>query len=785
MYSGKQKIKFCQRLGPDWRKLRDYFEIEDHLDTGDEPSALWEWLKRREALAQLPEALAYIGRDDLVVDILQPTDSATAETRPTWTDPPYPGLRHFTERDAPIFFGRGRETAELLDRLHHDPLVAVIGASGSGKSSLVAAGVIPHLHDIPGGETWRRLRRFTPGGLGDDPFLALAARLEPGLERQGLNTRAIADKLYQTGHLAALAEPYRDGGDPQAPLLVFIDQFEELFTLTRDEYRRRFLDTLVRAAHSPQLRIVLTLRADFYHRCVEHPRMAELLRSSSYPLAAPELPALLEMITGPAAVAGLDFEDGLPGRILRETGNEPGALALMAFALEELYLACRPGRTLTAAAYDSFGGVQGAIARRAEQAFGELDDATRTALGDVFKELVEVDPERGIPTRRRTPLARFASDSTARELIDHFDRARLLVLSDPDRTGPMIEVAHEALFTRWPRLHEWIEERFDDLRLLRQLRLEAGEWHRQGCPASHLWRHERLQPVYDMIDRLQPELPEIARAFIRPEAERLLDEIDDPATNHQRRAIIGDRLAEIGDPRPGVGLKDGLPDIDWVPVPGGEITLEDDAGTFPVEPFEIDRYPVTWAQYRCFLDAEDGYRNTHWWDGLAERQDQPGVQYRQLNNHPAENVNWYDAVAFSNWLSKRLGYEVRLPTEWEWQQAATGGDPSREFPWPGDWNGSRANTLHSGLSRTTAVGLYLQSASPVGSLDMAGNVEEWCLNEYEHPERTDLSGTGRRVVRGGSWNDPLDRARAAYRYLVFPDGRASYLGFRVVRRSLS
>ena len=317
----------------------------------------------------------------------------------------------------------------------------------------------------------------------------------------------------------------------------------------------------------------------------------------------------------------------------------------------------------------------------------------------------------------------------------------------------MVEVAHEALLTSWGQLHAWILERFDDLRLLRQVQREAEEWERRGYPEAHLWRHERLQPVYAMCQRLQPTLSATVQAFIRPEAERLLEEINNAATSHQRRASIGDRLADIGDPRPGVGLNsDGLPEFVWLPVPGGEITLEGNAGTFPVQPFAISKYPVTWAQYRSFLEAEDGYRQQRWWRGLAERQAQPGEQYRQQDNHPAENVSWYDAVAFCRWLSARLGYEVRLPTEWEWQQAATGGDPAREYPWGADWRPEYTNTLESGLGRTTAVGLYPQGASPVGALDMSGNVWEWCLNEHDHPQRTGLSGTARRVVRGGSWN---------------------------------
>jgi formylglycine-generating enzyme required for sulfatase activity len=200
-----------------------------------------------------------------------------------------------------------------------------------------------------------------------------------------------------------------------------------------------------------------------------------------------------------------------------------------------------------------------------------------------------------------------------------------------------------------------------------------------------------------------------------------------------------------------------------------------------VQPFAISKYPVTWAQYRSFLQAEDGYRQQHWWQGLSRRAVQPGEQYRQWDNHPAENVSWYDAVAFCRWLSVRLGYEVRLPTEWEWQQAATGGDPAREYPWGTDWDSAYANTSESGLSRTTAVGLYPQGASPVGALDMGGNVEEWCLNKYEKPQDINPSGEACRVVRGGSWPVNLDLAHASFRLPYGPDFRLYDLGLRVVR----
>jgi len=197
--------------------------------------------------------------------------------------------------------------------------------------------------------------------------------------------------------------------------------------------------------------------------------------------------------------------------------------------------------------------------------------------------------------------------------------------------------------------------------------------------------------------KLKPtDFTALERDFLGPlDRDRMLAALDEPATTHEERAIIGVRLALLGDPRPGVGLRaDGLPDIVWCPVPGGEVTLEEDAGTFAVEPFQIAKYPVTYRQYRAFLDAEDGYHNPEWWRGLWVDQppEKPRRQFNRRDNHPAENLAWLEAVPFCRWLSARLGYEVRLPTECEWQQAATGGDPANVYPWGPEWDGNRANS---------------------------------------------------------------------------------------------
>ena len=189
---------------------------------------------------------------------------------------------------------------------------------------------------------------------------------------------------------------------------------------------------------------------------------------------------------------------------------------------------------------------------------------------------------------------------------------------------------------------------------------------------------------------------------------------------------------------------------------------------------------MTWIQYRSFLEAKDRYRKGPWWKGLAKRQDEPRRQYRKLDNHPAENVSWYDAVSFCSWLTEKLGYKIRLPTDWEWQQAATGGDLDREYPWGAKWDPDRLNTMESKLSRTTAVGLYPQGASPVGAFDMSGNVAEWCLNEHEKPLGIVEAGPARRAVRGGSWDYYEKGARCTHRSGANPDYGIDSLGFRLL-----
>jgi hypothetical protein len=458
----------------------------------------------------------------------------------------------------------------------------------------------------------------------------------------------------------------------------------------------------------------------------------------------------------------------------------------MAFALSELYEARTADECLTHAAYEEFGGVGGAIGKRADGAFQRLPAEVQAELGHVFRDLVEID-ERGVATRRRASLQRVAGSPEARALVSALTDARLLVTSRGEDGDSMVEVAHEALFRNWPNLTQWIQATADDHRLRRQITQLANYWKDHGYKDEHRWPDDRVVEAVAMLDHLglgAEDLPEVERDFLGPlDRDLMLSEIKNGVTSHARRAVIGVRVSLLGDPRAGVGLrKDGIPDLIWCEVPAGDVTLEGNNETFTIaEPFYIAKYPVTYIQFRAFLEADDGHVDPRWWEGLWFQVDRSGSgrQFNRRDNHPLENVTWLEAVAFCRWLSEKLGYAVRLPTEWEWQQAATGGDPDREYPWSGGWDLGRANTYLSELSRSTAVGMYPQGSSAVGALDMAGNVWEWCLNEYDTPSNTELSGDARRVMRGGSWNYEQDEARTAFRGSDVPNYCNYDVGFRL------
>ncbi len=265
---------------------------------------------------------------------------------------------------------------------------------------------------------------------------------------------------------------------------------------------------------------------------------------------------------------------------------------------------------------------------------------------------------------------------------------------------------------------------------------------------------------------------------LTPEVVQIVEELQLETTTNRRRWEIGLRLAEIGDPRPGVGAKNGKPDILWRPIPGGVVEIEGH-GPFAVQPFHMAAFPVTIAQFRAFLEDKSGYDDKRWWQDL-KCEGKENAWQGPLANHPVTNVSWYDATAFCRWFSARLGFEVRLPDEWEWQWAAQSAQTDFRNPWGPDWKEGFANTSESKIHRAIAVGMYPRGDSRQEVSDLAGNVWDWCRNEYGHPRTTAPGGKESRVLRGGSWVNFLYIARADARYGAHPGVRNDGDGFRVV-----
>ncbi len=271
----------------------------------------------------------------------------------------------------------------------------------------------------------------------------------------------------------------------------------------------------------------------------------------------------------------------------------------------------------------------------------------------------------------------------------------------------------------------------------------------------------------------------------------LLDILLDPQCGPKERAVAGDALAVIGDSRPGVGLRaDGIPDIVWCEVPAGKFTMGSEAydaekpiRTVTLPAFKISKYPITYQQFQAFIEALDGYSNRYWWrglyaEGLKQQRSGPGEQHFKAWNRPRDDVSWYDAMAFCRWLSANLGYEITLPTEEQWEKAARGTD-GRIYPYGNRFDCTKGNTVETGICQTSAVGIFLQGASPYGVMDMSGNVFEWALAGYDNPANNDLSDYSPQALRGGSWPLNNDFARATFRSLSDPQDRSYDWGFRV------
>ena len=387
---------------------------------------------------------------------------------------PFKGLASFEVVDAAYFFGRERLVAELVARLVGASLLGVVGPSGSGKSSVVRAGLLPAL----------------AGGV-----LPGSAELAQVVMRPGEHpSRELANVTAGIG---------RD-----RRVLLAVDQFEETFTACRDEHERRaFVAELVAAQEGARI-VVLAIRADYYGRCAAYPELSRLLAAHHVLVSAMRRDELRRAVERPAARVGLHVEPALTDALVADVEHEAGALPMLSTALLELWQR-RDGRRLRLATYEDTGGVRGAVARHAEDAFAHLDPTQQNVARSVLLRLATAGAG-GAIERRRVPLDELETDDEdVAKVVALLTDERLLTVS-----AGAVELAHEALLREWPRLRGWLEQDAEGHRLHRHLADAAREWNDGGRDAGDLYRGARLAAAREWRARHEAELNHNERAYL-------------------------------------------------------------------------------------------------------------------------------------------------------------------------------------------------------------------------------------------------------------------------------
>jgi formylglycine-generating enzyme required for sulfatase activity len=433
---------------------------------------------------------------------------------------PFRGLLRFREEDAALFFGREAFVGRIEELTKRSKLVAIVGPSGSGKSSIAHAGLFSRLRN----ERWRILW-MVPS---DRPVRNLASALIQALHRESApdpievirKANSLADDLRtQTITLRDVIDQMSSGAT-EGRILLLIDQWEELYTLAPAEERAYFLEQLfsvLDAGRELPLTVVLTLRADFYGHALSERRLSDLIQSGLVNLGPMTAQELREAIEKPASTLGFEFDDGLVDQILDDVEDEPGSLPLVEFLLEQLWLR-REGRRFTRTAYDELDGVKGAIAHVAEATWAQLNDEQRRIVTVVFARLVQVKLGEQA-TRRRAPMRELSDEQrrVVRKLVD----SRILVTARNASTNEeFLDVAHEALLRHWKRLEAWLQEHREFLLWHQRLEFVLQDWKDGKQDVSLLLMGPRVEEAMRWLEERPDFLVEDEKQFIRASRDR-------------------------------------------------------------------------------------------------------------------------------------------------------------------------------------------------------------------------------------------------------------------------
>lgn len=423
-------------------------------------------------------------------------------------EPPFKGLQYFDEKDAHLFFGREQLTTELVDHLRQHRFLAVVGASGSGKSSVVRAGVIPAVRR---GDIEQNGRSSTEWPIhvitcGNDPLKALAASLTRDNESVTAMKTLLTDLKTDVESLDLYL--YRQMTDqPNCCLLLVVDQFEELFTQCNDLYERQlFVENLVTSVRgSSQLSLILILRADFYAHALQYEVLRPFLETQQKIVGTMNPEELRRAITAPAEQMGWKFQSGLVETMLQDTGQEPGALPLLSHALQETWER-REGRVMTLAGYHAAGGVKEAIATTANNLYGRLSSKQQIVTQRILLRLIELGDN--LPEARcQIKVNELFSDPIETPIImgvlDTLVKARLII---SDSTS--VELAHEALIHHWPLYQEWLKDNREVLVIHHQLKQSVSSWVKYDRHEDFLVIGKQLA-IFEEWHRKHPDVTNI------------------------------------------------------------------------------------------------------------------------------------------------------------------------------------------------------------------------------------------------------------------------------------
>ncbi|HEX6400536.1 MAG TPA: BTAD domain-containing putative transcriptional regulator, partial [Actinomycetota bacterium] len=530
------------------------FDAEANAYLGDfrigvgAPATIEDDLEQLDAIARrlvgdVPGILGWLEADDgasgaaALVEALQPGPPSPREAL-VGTDArnPYKGLRPFGEADAGDFFGRAELVDRLIARLNEpgpgSRFLSVVGPSGSGKSSVVRAGLVPAI----------RAGALADGGSvlvselfpGTHPFDELEVAL---LRLSARPIPRLRDRLEEGSR--GLLEVVGDAFPEESEVVVVVDQFEEVFTLTRDvREREAFLEALRVASADPasRIRVIVTLRADFFDRPLATPRFGELLGRRTETVTPLTPDELEQAIRGPAERVGVPPEPGLVAEIVADVVHQPGALPLLQYALTELFER-REDERLRLEPYVAMGGVAGAVSARADRLYEASGPEGRRAIRQVLLRLVTLGEGRQDTRRRvvRSELDVLDIDPEAVDgVLEAYGRHRLLTFDrEPTTREPTVEIAHEALLTSWNRLRNWIDEAREGLRLERQVAQAGAEWRGAERDRSFLLRGARLDQASTWAESTDLAVGSHEREFLKASVEHRDEE---RAEEEERRA---------------------------------------------------------------------------------------------------------------------------------------------------------------------------------------------------------------------------------------------------------